>query len=130
MLLSPTSMVQNDFFQVSDFIYDMLMQKFGVKSIVDQKLWEIAASLRLHRATHEEVKYFCEFACKIRSPIELKFMLQVRAVVKMTTVGRLIPQALDFSVPQYVDLDRAVATVNTVFNSLSVPNELGNEVMA
>ena len=128
VLLSPTSMVHNDFFQVSDFIYDMLMQKFGVKSIVDQKLWEIAASLRLHRATNEEVKYFCEFACKIRSPIELKFMLQVRAVVKMTTVGRLIPQALDFSVPQYVDLDRAVSTVNTVFNSLSVPNELGNEV--
>ena len=53
---------------------------------------------------------------------------QVRAVVKMTTVGRLIPQALDFSVPQYVDLDRAVSTVNTVFNALSVPNELGNEV--
>ena len=88
VLLSPTSMVQNDFFQLSDFIYDMLMQKFGVKSIVDQKLWEFAASLRLYRATHEEVKYFCEFACKIRSPMELKFMLQVRTVVKMTTVGR------------------------------------------
>ena len=95
---------------------------------MDQKLWEFAASLRLYRATYEEVKYFCEFACKIRSPMELKFMLQVRTVVKITTVGRLIPQAIDFSVPQYVDLDRAVATVNTVFNSLSVPNDLGNEV--
>ena len=128
VLLSPTTMVNNDFFQVSDFVYDMLMQKFGVKAIVDQKLWEFAATIRLHRESNEEVKYFSDFACKLRSPTELKFMLQVRVVVKKSTIGRLIPQAIDYNQPQCINLDRAAATVKTVFNSLIIPDGMEQEI--
>jgi hypothetical protein len=128
VLLSPTSMVKNDFFQVSDFVYDMLMQKFGVKSIVDQKLWEFAATIRLYRDLNEEVKYFSDFACKLRSPTELKFMLQVRVVVEKSTIGRLIPQAINYNAPQYVNLDRAADTIKTVFNALFVPIGMEQEI--
>ena len=61
-------------FKLSHFLYDMLVQHFGVKSIVDQKLWELATTLRHHRSTDEEIRQFSDFVCESKCSLEFRYI--------------------------------------------------------
>ena len=115
-------------FKLSHFVYDMLVQHFGVKSIVDQKLWELATTLRHHRSTHEEIRQFSDFVCESKSSLEFRYMLQCRAIVSKSTIGHLYPQENDYTMPQYISIERAHTTINAVFEAFDAPAAMQSQL--
>ncbi len=118
LLQSQEELNKTETFFVSRYVHGLLVQQYGVKRIVDQKLWELAATVRTFRSSNEEVKQFSEFICGKRSSEEFWFMIQCRGLVGRLTEGNLYPQNTNVCIPQFVDASRALASLDSILSSL------------
>ena len=92
--------------RLPDFTYGLLTHKYGLKSIIDQQMWDLLVTLEFHREADAEVEVFAQFLEESRTLPELSFFLFVNERLATTHAGRYLAsrRATDID---YVDAVRA-----------------------
>jgi hypothetical protein len=105
--------------ELGDFLYELLCHKYGLKHLVDQKIWDLLITLHQHQEGSAELKSFAEFLAGKRPPSELAFLLHCRRKLQTKSEGAFVPDAGgSVDSDEHVDLVRATAFVSELFGSL------------
>jgi hypothetical protein len=107
--------------ELGDFVYELLCHKYGLKHLVDQKIWDLLITLHQYQQDSPELKLFAEYLAKKRPPSELAFMLHCRRKLQARSEGEFVPGADGpADSDECVDVVRAQAFVSELFGSLWV----------
>ena len=114
-----------------DVVEADFVQRFGVRSIVDQKIFELLVNLSRHRYASREVEYFSQLMEEsLRPKSEFHLMLLVRQVCKMSSIGEMLSQPHGYG-DETLDLDRALDVCTTLLSRLEdTPPSMKKEVFA
>ena len=116
-------------FGLPEIVEADFVRRFGIRRIVDQKLFELLVNVAKHRDSSQEVRYFAELLEeRLRPRSEFCFMLEVRRAAKRSQVGRLLSPSYGQGA-EVLDFERALDVSLRVLRRLPHMNHVSERAV-
>jgi hypothetical protein len=106
--------------ELVDFVSEVMTHKYGLKALVDQKIWDLMITLQYHVNSSQptpELSLFDDFLQKRKSNNALALHLHMRRRLQSQSDGVWLPQVGDgmLEMVEYVDFNRAKALLQELY---------------
>merc|ERR1711865_733621 len=106
--------------ELVDFVSEVMTHKYGLKALVDQKIWDLLVTLQHHVDSIQstpELSLFNDFLLQKRPSKELALHLHMRRRLQAQSEGVWLPQVGEgmLEILEHIDLGRATALLDELY---------------